>query len=215
MIAHLIRGASRWIFFAALVYAPWAYGATTAASIHITNWILLAGRVLWIVELLISRRGARCPRLLALLAGALICVGGWMAFNARSMYDSEFSFFVPLRNFAPPFAGSVDYAISGAWMFRGGGLLGTMLFVSDLSQSGRWLLRLWYVIGLVGGSIAFLGLLQKATGAQMIFWQPPPPTEFGGTKFFATYFYHGNAGAFLNLVWPLSAGLVIRAFTIR
>jgi hypothetical protein len=90
-----------------------------------------------------------------------------------------------------------------------------MLFVSELSQSSRWLLRLWYVTGLVGGSIAFLGLLQKATGAQMIFWQPPPPPEFGVTTFFATYFYHGNAGAFLNLIWPLSAGLVIREFTTR
>jgi len=215
VIAHFLRAASRWIFFAALVYAPWAYGATTSASIQTTNWILLAALVLWIFELLISRRGPRCPRLLALLAGALTCIGGWMAFNATSMYDSEFSFFVPLRNFAPLFAGSVDYAISAAWLFRGALLLGTMLFVSDLSQSSRWLLRLWYVIGLVGGSIAFLGLLQKATGAQMIFWQPPPPPEFGVTTFFATYFYHGNAGAFLNLVWPLSAGLVIRAFTSR
>src|SRR5947208_13061499 len=138
-----------------------------------------------------------------------------MAFNARSMYDSEFSAFVPLRNFAPSFTGSVDYAISAAWMFRAALLLGTMLFVSDLSQSDRWLLRLWYTIGFVGGSIAFLGLLQKATGAQMIFWQAPPPPEFGVTTFFATYFYHGNAGAFLNLVWPLSAGLVIREFTYR
>jgi hypothetical protein len=136
-----------------------------------------------------------------------------MALNAKSIYDSEFSFFVPLRNVAPFLTGSVDYANSAAWMLRGALLLGTMLFVSDLSQSSRWLLRLWYVISLVGGSIAFLGLLQKATGAQMIFWQPPPPPEFGVTTFFATYFYHGNAGAFLNLVWPLTAGLVIRAFT--
>jgi hypothetical protein len=142
-------------------------------------------------------------------------MGGWMALNAKSIYDSEFSFFVPLRNFAPPLAGSVDSAISVAWIIRGALLLGTMLFVSDLSQSNRWLLRLWYVIGLVGGSIAFLGLLQKAIGAQMIFWQPPPPPEFAVTTFFATYFYHGNAGAFLNLVWPLSAGLVIREFTSR
>jgi hypothetical protein len=138
-----------------------------------------------------------------------------MTLNAKSIYDSEFSLFVQLRNLAPFVTGSVDYANSAAWMLRGMLLLGTILFVSDLSQSSRSLLRLWYVISLVGGSIAFLGLLQKATGAQMIFWQPPPPPEYGVTTFFATYFYHGNAGAFLNLVWPLSAGLVIREFTSR
>ena len=53
-----------------------------------------------------------------------------MAFNAKSIYDSEFSLFVPLRNFAPSLAGSVDYAISAAWMLRGALLLGTILFVS-------------------------------------------------------------------------------------
>src|SRR5438552_7421597 len=216
VISQIFRTASCWIFFAAVLYAPWAYGATTSAAIQTTNWMLLATLVLWIFELLISRRRPRCPRFLGLLAGMLICVGGWMAFNARSMYDSEFSVFVPLRNFAPSFTGSVDYAISAAWMFRAALLLGTMLFVSDLSQSDRWLLRLWYVIGLAGGSIAFLGLLQKATGAQMIFWQPPPPRlDLRISTFFATYYYHGNAGAFLNLVWPLSAGLVIRAFSSR
>jgi hypothetical protein len=138
-----------------------------------------------------------------------------MVFNAKSIYDSDFFVFIPLRDFAPPLAGSVDYAISVAWMIRGALLLGTILFVADLSQSNRWLLRLWYAIGLVAGSIAFLGLLQKATGAQMIFWRPPPPENVRVTTLFATYYYHGNAGAFLNLVWPLTAGLVIRAFTNR
>jgi hypothetical protein len=215
VISHIFRSASRWIFFAALVYAPWAYGATTSESIQITNWLLLAALVLWAIELLISRRTPRFPRLLFFLTAALICVGGWMVFNAKSIYDPDFSVFVPLRNFAPPMAGSVDYRISVAWMIRGALLLGTVLFVADVSQSNRWLLRLWYVIGLVGGSIAFLGLLQKATGTLMIFWQPPPPYPVRVTTFFASYYYHGNAGAFLNLVWPLTAGLVIRGFSNR
>jgi hypothetical protein len=213
VISIIFRKTARWIFFAALVYAPWAYGATTSASINVTNWVLLAALVLWGAELLTTGRRPDLPPVLLILTAALLCVGGWMVLNAKSIYDSEFSLFVPLRNFAPPLTGSVDYANSAAWMVRGALLLGTILFVSDLSQSSRWLLRLWYVIGLVGGSISFLGLLQKATGAQMIFWRPPPPPEFGVTTFFATYFYHGNAGAFLNLVWPLSAGLVIRGFT--
>ena len=211
----IFRTASRWIFFAALIYAPWAYGATTSASINVTNCLLLVVLVLWVAELLTNRRWSLLPRFLLILTGALACTGGWMVLNAKSIYDSEFSLFVPLRNFVPSLTGSVDYANSFAWMLRGILLLGTILFVCDLSKSSRWLLRLWYVIGLVGGSIAFIGLLQKATGAQMIFWQPPPPPEFRVTTFFATYFYHGNAGAFLNLVWPLSAGLVIRAFTKR
>jgi hypothetical protein len=212
VISRFLRSASRWIFFTALVYAPWAYGATTSASIQTTNWVLLAALVLWVIELLVSRRTPRFPQLLFFLTAALMCVGGWMVFNAKSIYDSDFLAFVPLQNFAPPVTGSVDYPISIAWMMRGALLLGIILFVADLSQSNRWLLRLWYVIGLVGGSIAFLGLLQKATGTLMIFWQPPPPQPVRVTTFFATYYYHGNAGAFLNLVWPLSSGLVIRAF---
>jgi len=215
VISRFFRNASRWIFFAALVYAPWAYGATTSESIQITNWVLLAALVLWAIELLISRRTPRFPRVLFFLTAALICIGGWMVFNAKSVYDSDFSVFVPLHNFASVVTGSVDYPISATWMIRAALLLGTILFVADLSQSDRWLLRLWYVIGLAGGSIALLGLLQKATGTLMIFWLPPPPYPVRVTTFFATYYYHGNAGAFLNLVWPLSSGLVIRAFASR
>jgi O-Antigen ligase len=207
------RHVSRWIFFAALVYAPWAYGGTTPASIRTINWLLLAAFILWILELLISRRPPKFPRLLVFLTCVLIGIGAWMAVNAKSIYDSDFDVFVPVRNFAPHLAGSVDYAISSAWILRGALLLFAILFVVDLSQSNRWLLRLWYTIGLVAGSIAFLGLLQKATGARMIFWQTAPP--WGATTFFATYYYHANAGAFLNLVWPLTAGLAIRVFMAR
>jgi hypothetical protein len=212
VISHFLRSASRWIFCAALAYAPWAYGGTTSESIQVTNWILLAALVLWVIELVVSRRTPGFPRLLLFLTAALICMGGWMVFNAKSVFDSDFLVFVPLHNFAAPVTGSIDYPVSAAWMMRGALLMGIILFVADLSQSNRGLLRLWYVIGLVGGSIAFLGLLQKATGAQMIFWQPQTAWPIRINTFFATYYYHGNAGAFLNLVWPLSAGLGIRAF---
>src|SRR6266404_3459064 len=209
---YLLRDTARWIFFAALIYAPWAYGGTTPASIQIINWLLLASVILWIIELVISRRRPAVPRLLLFLTLILIGIGGWMAFNAKSIYDSDFEVFVPLRNFASHLTGSVDYAISVAWMLRGGLLLCVILFVADLSQDDRWLLRLWYMIGLIAGSVALLGLLQKATGAGMIFWQTAPP--WGVSPFFATYYYHANAGAFLNLVWPLTAGLALRAFAI-
>jgi len=212
VISHIVRSASRWIFFGALVYAPWAYGGTTSESIQITNWVLLGALVFWAIELLLSKRMPQFPRLLLFLTVALICVGAWMVFNARSVYDADFAVFVPLDNFAPAVTGSVDYPISAAWMIRGALLIGIILFVADLSQSSRWLLRLWYVIGLAGGSIALLGLLQKATGADMIFWRPQTPWPLRINTFFATYYYHGNAGAFLNLIWPLSFGLVIRSF---
>jgi len=207
----IVRDAARWIFLAALIYAPWAYGGTTSTSIQIINWLLLLAFILWIVELLVRWRRPRFPRLLLFLTCALITIGGWMALNAISIYDSDFYVFVPLRNFASRLTGSVDYAISAAWMLRGALLLCAILFVVDVSQSSRWLLRLWYTIGLAGGTIAFVGLLQKATGAQMIFWQTAP--VWGAKTFFATYYYHGNAGAYLNLVWPLTAGLAVRAFT--
>src|SRR5216684_1772853 len=201
----IVRDAARWFFLAALIYAPWAYGGTTSTSIQIINWLLLLAFILWIVELLVRWRRPRFPRLLLFLTCALITIGGWMALNAISIYDSDFYIFVPLRNFASHLTGSVDYAISAAWMLRGALLLCAILFAVDVSQSSRWLLRLWYTIGLAGGTIAFVGLLQKATGAQMIFWQTAP--VWGAKTFFATYYYHGNAGAYLNLVWPLTAGL--------
>ena len=210
---RLLRHASRWLFFATLIYAPWDYGGTTSASIQIINWLLLAAITLWIVELVVSGRRPALPRFLLFLAVALIGIGGWMALDAISIYDSDFHTFIPLQNFAPHLTGSVDYAISVAWIVRGALLLCATLCVADFSQSNRWLLRLWYTIGLVAGSIAFLGLLQKATGARMIFWQPAGP--YASQTFFATYYYHGNAGAFLNLVWPLTAGLALRAFTTR
>jgi hypothetical protein len=85
--------------------------------------------------------------------------------------------------------------------------------IADLVQDEKWLLRIFWAIGLAGGSIALLGLLQKATGAEVPFWQSRNPGELPVSSFFATYYYHGNAGAYLNLALPAILGLAFRYVT--
>lgn len=150
------------------------------------------------------------PFALAIISVLLLGIGWWMTLNARSSYDSEYYFFVPIKALLPRAPGSVDRAISLAWMWRATTFLGVACFVADLSRQSAWLLRLWWTIGSAGGSIALLGLLQKATGAPMIFWGPAPLQ--GVNTFFATYYYHANAGAFLNLALPLTCGLALRTW---
>jgi hypothetical protein len=208
--ADLLRQTSRWVFFVALALAPWFYGGTTAQSIVVINWLLGAALLLWLAELLVNRRLPVFPRPLIVIVMCLLLIGIWMTINAHSIYDVEFGVFSPIASFVPRGWGSLDYAMSAAWMIRGALLLVSILFVADLSRSDRFFLQLWQVVGLVAGSISLLGLLQKATGAGAIFWQTPM-ADYAKT-FFATYYYHANAGAYLNLVLPLTAGLAVRAF---
>ncbi len=210
MTSDFLAASARYLFFVTLIAAPWFYGGTTAISIVAINWLLGATLLLWIVGLIVRRRWLKFPRLLLVAVAGLLVIGAWMTINARSIYDSDFGTFALIDQIVPHAPGSVDYAISAAWMIRGALLLMSILFVVDLSQDGKALIQLWSVIAVAAGSIALLGLLQKATGAQAIFWQTPIS---GYTNiFFSTFYYHANAGAFLNLVLPLTAGLAVRAF---
>ena len=225
-IKRASRDAAGWLLVAALFYSPWDYGGTGAAAIRNLNWILGAAFLVWLIGRLFGRSskeertgisdpGYNKAWVLLAVSGLLLLMGWGMALNAHSISDADYWISLPLTSPLPNAPGSVDYALSLAWMWRATALLGCVWVVADLAQDKKWLLRIWWAIGLAGGSIALLGLLQKATGAQMVFWEQLERGEPPVATFFATYYYHGNAGAFLNLSYPAILGLAWRYVTRR
>ena len=203
-----LRGLARWLLLGVLVAAPWLYGGTTAWSIELINDLLALVVLLWIASLLLDRRWPAVPRAVPVIAAIILVYGWWMALNAHAVYDSAFRFFVLSAPLISALPGSSDFVLSVAAMTRISLLLGIILFVAETARRPLWLARLWYAIAISGGALALLGLLQKATHAPMMFWQPADPAAHFTSTFFASFYYHANAGAFLNLVLPVSAGLL-------
>src|SRR4051812_18647112 len=105
----LLRSATRYVFFGALFFGPWAYGGTTQWSIRMLDWLLGAMLILWLVEVLASRRRIQVPAFLFFVVATLLVIGCWMVVNAGAMMETTFSVFVPLPKLWLNAPGSIDY----------------------------------------------------------------------------------------------------------
>ena len=107
--------------------------------------------------------------------------------------------------------GSADGLLSSVTLLLTTGLLGVLLFASDLAQRALWRRRLWVTIALSGVSICIFGILQKIGGPPVLSWVWEESKQDMNNNF-GMFRYRGNAGAFLNLCLPLVAGLAFMAF---
>ncbi len=205
----LIEDLPGWWLVVLIVAAPWAYGTTFPETKELLAKALCGLGMIFLCSLLLRGRGLRINWVSLGLSFLILGYGWWMTWNAKLVYDPGVYYFHPGSPPAPSWPGSVDQKTSWNQMVLITGLFCAFWTASDLGTRDRWRRRLWLVLSLTGISIVVLGLMQRLSGAPGIFWRADLDC---GITFFATYRYHANAGAFINLVVPLVAALSACSF---
>lgn len=194
-----------------IAFVPIGYGGTEPWSQTWLTWAGLAATGAWLTSLGWHQRLPRVPSLTLYLASLIAGLGWLTVWNARSLHDFDYWDFVPLQQPVPWLPGTVDLIASEKSMLRLTSLLGILLVSCDLGQQRSWFKGLISALAFSGASLACFGVMQKISRDPWAIWptMPPPQNAFG------TFWYHGNAAAYLNLVWPLLVGLIHRNFRVN
>jgi hypothetical protein len=138
----------------------------------------------------------------AACVGLLLLLGWWMVFNAHGRYESA-GFIVPVQPWLPGAPGAVDGPVCAAAMWQITAVLLFLLVAIDRAREDVWRWRMLTTLGVTAASIAAWGLLQKAG------LLPALAHRVYQESVFATFDYHGNAGAYLNLGIPALFALAV------
>ncbi len=192
--------------------APWAYGCTRWWILPWFSAVLLACLGLWLGGLLQRRRGPAGSRILLGLAVYLALHGWLLIANAGYRYDRDLLQFFKIKNLlAPWLPEAIDAADAVPMMLRVTGLLGVMLVATDAARHASWRRHLFWIIAGSGTLLALYGLIQRFSPIPLLYWEQADLSH----NLFATYYYHGNAGAFMNLVFPFAFAAAIRGFAVK
>ncbi|MEM6886371.1 MAG: O-antigen ligase family protein [Verrucomicrobiota bacterium] len=196
-----------------LAAVPFFYGGTSPALIpYLSATILCASGVCLLTSYLKTRR-IRLPLAPVTLMALLLGYGWFMVINAAGVFDTGFWEVMPTVQIFPSLPGSIDSSTSHAVMFRLSAMALVMLAVMQLARKPRYLIGLMQAIAASAALICLLGLIQRAAGATDIYWYDRDILM--GKYFYGTFRYHANAGAFINLTWPLIAAFFLSAFPER
>ena len=135
---------------------------------------------------------------------------GWLLVaNAGYRYDRSLLQFIAIPpKLASWLPGAVDTEIALPMMLRITGLLGVMWMAADAARHADWRRNLFWT-GVINSTLLIVyGFCQRASPVPLLFWEQ----EDLGHTLFATYYYHGNAAAFMNLLLPFAFGAAVYGF---
>jgi len=207
-----LRSASGWLLLGCLVFVPFAYGTTSWWAERFLAEILFAAFGLWVLSQVLGKFILRF-KLVDFSLLYLLLAGWWMAINSHSLYDANFRTFFYLTEIAPAAPGSIDQLASLCGMERMTGLFCAFLIARSLGSEPIWRHRILITSAVTGLLTAICGIALKIDSLHLVplVWSPSMRWETN----FAFFHYHGNAGSYLNLTWPLILGLCARAFLTR
>jgi len=203
------RAAGRLSFGAltlALVMAPLDFGSTRTLPYHILVLLVAFAGCLWALADGLREPSPGAPWLMVagggLVAASVLAWETWLPFPTPP--DFTLRHFHQIAGRWPSSIVPSDKGWICAWCATAAlALLALHRFCLD----GERRLVLAIAITATGAVVAVLGLLQNATHARGIYWERS--ARMAGA-FFGPFYHHTSAGAYLNSVWPLAAGLALR-----
>ncbi len=191
---------------ATVVAAPWMVTPLTTGRVAVLAALTVGGVALWLVACAVDRRMPAVPAPLAIIVTAVLVWGAWMTLNAHSHYDARLQ---RLVHRAPPIAwlpGALDARTSArALVPIAVALVGTLALIDLARRAPFRTIALW-VLALDGAAISTVGALGRLHVLTLFHHHDPQ----GGTPF-ASFGYHGNAAAYLDLTLPAALALVASA----
>lgn len=202
---------SRWIFLVVLASIPFMYGGVTEFARTYLGTGLYLCVALWFLGQVFLARIPLSNGWSVLLGCALLTQGWWMTWNAHSILDPGFHQFLPIDGAWTFLPGAVAYYIAFDQMGLITAYMLTFWMVSDMAFGLAWRKRIWLTIAITGFIWSLLGISFKVGGAEtaQLLWDE---THARNTRLFSSFYNHSNAGAFLNLTWPICIAYTASAF---
>src|SRR5207247_8075111 len=138
MISRLLLNAPPTLMLGALIYAPWAYGATRPWAVVGLNYLLGAVVVLWLASYLLRQTWPSVHPVLLVAAVGLTAQAWFMVFNAKYDYDAVTHEFISLTPLFPWAPGSVHQARSFETATQLSAVLAALCVVCDMARSSTW-----------------------------------------------------------------------------